>query len=514
MHLSKAQAVLRPRNTWEAIDLGILLARRHAGLLMSSWALITLPLFIVLSIMLWQHPSAVALIIWWLKPAFERLPLHILARALFADTPSLVESLKAFPKLLKPQLLASLTWRRLSLTRSFDLPVQQLEGLSASARQQRLLTLGKHYTRAPTWLTIIGLHIEMALWLGLLALLYLLIPAQLQVDWSWQKLLESSQHDWLWAEHLSNLLYVLVLIVWEPIYVACGFTLYLNRRTELEAWDVELVFRNLARRLQSSLLPLLLLGLCLLPLSEAVWAQPASAYPTTQNADELGPKDPRLLKQMLSSEQAQQSIQQLVEQPPFNSYKTIKKWRIGEPSEKDSDRKPSFNPPSWWKSILEHTSFVLQIMLWSAVILLSMYVLWRYRTWLRIFSQKWRSNKQRSAVPVQTLFGLAVSSDSLAEDWLTQAQNLWPTDPRAALSLLYRGLLNHLLDQHALPLTQAHTEGEVLLMMEDLAQPLQQYSTQLTVHWQNLAWGHHLPEQQQFLALCQQWQQLHVQERT
>jgi hypothetical protein len=31
--------------------------------------------------------------------------------------------------------------------------------------------------------------------------------------------------------------------------VAAGFTLYLNRRTELEAWDLELAFRHLQERL-------------------------------------------------------------------------------------------------------------------------------------------------------------------------------------------------------------------------------------------------------------------------
>ena len=180
MHLNKAQAVLRPRNPWQAMDLGVLLARRHAGLLMLSWAAVTSPLFAVLTVIFWQQPSIAVLIIWWLKPAFERLPLYILSNALFANPPSFTASLKAFPKLLKPQLIASLTWRRLSLTRSFDLPVLQLEGLSGSARQQRLTTLARNYTRPATWLTIIGLHIEMALWLGLLVLLYLLIPAQLQ----------------------------------------------------------------------------------------------------------------------------------------------------------------------------------------------------------------------------------------------------------------------------------------------------------------------------------------------
>ena len=39
MQLNKVQAVVRTRNPWEAIDLGILLARRHSTVLMLTWAL-------------------------------------------------------------------------------------------------------------------------------------------------------------------------------------------------------------------------------------------------------------------------------------------------------------------------------------------------------------------------------------------------------------------------------------------------------------------------------------------
>ena len=80
---------------------------------------------------------------------FERLPLHILSKALFGETPSLRESLKAFPGLLRQQWLASLTWRRLSTARSFDLPVQQLEGLDGRARKQRLVTLSLRTVARP-----------------------------------------------------------------------------------------------------------------------------------------------------------------------------------------------------------------------------------------------------------------------------------------------------------------------------------------------------------------------------
>lgn len=52
MRLTDASVAIRPRSAWEALDLGILLAHRHARLLMGSWALLTLPLFAVLSLLL------------------------------------------------------------------------------------------------------------------------------------------------------------------------------------------------------------------------------------------------------------------------------------------------------------------------------------------------------------------------------------------------------------------------------------------------------------------------------
>ena len=107
MRLTDASVAIRPRSAWEALDLGILLAHRHARLLMGSWALLTLPLFAVLSLLLWQHPTLAILIFWWLKPAFERLPLYILSHALFGDTPTLKQALRAYPALLRKQLPAS-----------------------------------------------------------------------------------------------------------------------------------------------------------------------------------------------------------------------------------------------------------------------------------------------------------------------------------------------------------------------------------------------------------------------
>jgi hypothetical protein len=38
--------------------------------------------------------------------------------------------------------------------------------------------------------------------------------------------------------------YAFVVAFLEPFYVAAGFAMYLNRRAELEAWDVEQELRR------------------------------------------------------------------------------------------------------------------------------------------------------------------------------------------------------------------------------------------------------------------------------
>ncbi|MEX6501784.1 DUF4129 domain-containing protein [Pseudomonas zhanjiangensis] len=515
MRLTDASVAIRPRSPWEALDLGVLLARRHAALLMASWALLTLPLFGLLCLLLWDHPGWAILLFWWLKPAFERLPLHILSHALFGDTPTLKQALRAVPGLLKPQLLASLTWRRLSPTRSFDLPVLQLEGLSGQARSQRLVVLGQRDAGAATWLTVVGMHLEMALWLGLISLFYLMLPQQIEMNWSWQSLFEASAGDWLWLEHLSNLLYVLLLILWEPIYVACGFTLYLNRRTALEAWDIELAFRQLRQRL-SGVAYALLLGAGLLLVQAPTPAMAASAA-QLQPADPLGPDAPRLLKQPLSSQASRHSIEQLLDQPPFQHRETVTRWRLGEEQAEEEPNPDDLKAlidkflklAEWWQQ-LDGIALFFEALLWAALCALIALLIWRYGDWLRAFSGRLGLPARRPKEPPPSqLFGLEVAPDSLPDDVAGEVERLWNEQPRAALGLLYRALLSRLLHDYRLPLKSAYTEAEVLGLVQGLEHAqLSDFSQRLTQHWQNLAYGHRLPPEPLKAELCTDWRGL------
>ena len=507
MRLSDATVVIRPRRTWEAMDLGVLMSQRHRRLLMTSWAIVTLPVFALLSVLLWDSPTLAVFIFWWLKPAFERLPLFILSKALFGETPTLKQALRQWPRLLRPQLIASLTWRRLSLSRSFLMPVMQLEGLDGPAREQRLQVLMQRDANAARWLTLIGVHLESALWIGLTVVFYLLLPQQVEIDWGWQALISASQQDWGWLEHLSNLFYVLVLIVWEPIYVACGFSLYLNRRTVLEAWDLELVFRRLRQRLQGSAAILLLATFLLMPSTQGVWAaEPA-----------VSPDSPRLLEQPLTSQASRDSIKAILDNPPFKNKQTITRYRFGDEQEGpgNADDDPT---PAWLKALLKlldaqrfgAVATLIEALLWGSVIGAAGLLIWRYRDWLQAFVSRrpLANRKLPKALPSQA-FGLDLGRETLPADIAASAEQLWQTQPREALGLLYRALLSHLLHDFDLALKPADTEGQVLQRIEQLNQPaLAAFSKNLTGHWQNMAYGHRVPPASVQQQLCDGWRAL------
>jgi hypothetical protein len=534
MRLIDASVVIRPRTAWEALDLGILLTQRHRALLMLSWAIVTLPLFTLLTVLLWDYPSLAILVFWWLKPAYERLPLLILSQALFGSAPSLKQALKNFPSALKPQLVASLTWRRFSLSRAFYQPVQQLEGLDGLPRAQRLAVLGQNNHRVARLLTIVGSTIEMTFWLGLMVLFYAMIPPQIEADWSWRSLLDV-EGEWNWLEHLTNGFYALVLVVWGPVYVSCGFALYLNRRTTLEAWDIELGFRKLRQRVLGSALTILLssfLTLTLLPVSamadlSGVEAAPAeSGYscplPPLDNPqtdlDAAPPDSPRLLAQTLTSEASRGAVRSVLEQPPFKNTKVESGWHLAQT--KHPAR--SSATPDWIAQLVvsllnvgKTLSAAFEVLLWALLGLTSGWIIWRYRSWLVTFVGRTPSRRARSTNAPQQLFGLQLRAETLPADVAAVAEKLWLTSPREALGLLYRALLSRLMTDYHLPLKSADTEGQILARIAELEQPnLDEFSSELTRHWQNLAYGHQPPPEQARHTLCDGWRKLFTPEVT
>ena len=158
----------------------------------------------------------------------------------------------------------------------------------------------------------------------------------------------------------------------------------------------------------------------------------------------------------------------------------------------------------------KHIAQGVEVLLWGLLAGGIALLVWRYRDWLHTFVTQRRPRQPKPGKPQPTqLFGLELGVETLPDDIASSAEQLWPTQPREALGLLYRGLLSRLLHDFNLPLKSADTEGQVLERIQMLQQPqLLAFSDELTRHWQNLAYGHRLPPVQAQQQLCSHWRTL------
>ena len=144
MRLEQMTVHLRSRTGWEAMELGFALVRRHAAAIWKPWLLLTLPLFVLFNAaaVAIDQVWLAALAMWWLKPAFDRIPLFVVSRATFGSIPGLRDTLLAQWRWGWKPLLHYLTWRRFSPVRSLYLPIDLLEGAQGAQASERRRVLG------------------------------------------------------------------------------------------------------------------------------------------------------------------------------------------------------------------------------------------------------------------------------------------------------------------------------------------------------------------------------------
>src|SRR5262249_2031914 len=161
---------LRVRSGLEAVDLGFAMARAWWRPLAATWAALVLPLGVGIVVLLRDHPAWSIALLWWLRPAFARVPLHVLGQALFGRRASVGATARALPQLLRSGLATSLVSHRFLPARTFYQPVLQLEGLRGAARSARCRMLGRRDTGAAAWLALVIAHLNGALISGLVLL--------------------------------------------------------------------------------------------------------------------------------------------------------------------------------------------------------------------------------------------------------------------------------------------------------------------------------------------------------
>ena len=492
MQLDDMTIQVRPRSHREAMDLGLRLVQSYWRAIYRPLLFVMLPLFGITSLLFSEHMWLAGLIIWWLKPVYDRIVLYVLSHAVFGQTPSSRETLRNLPRLLKTGLFVNLTLFRFAPGRSFTLPVWQLEGLRGKARHERLRILQARASGHAYWLIFICIHMEIILLFSLYGLIYMFLPQ----DSGFEVLAPFfSDAPPYWAELASNGLYLLAVLIVEPFYVAAGFMLYLNRRTELEAWDVELGFRRLATRLKalgSTAMLIIALSIGFVGLGSAPPVQAeTTAAPTKPAAPLSVDESGRVIKEVLAHED-------------FATSRSMTLW-VPKGFNFDTDDEELLEDEPLFPGLPILLADGLKLLLLILFIIAIIYLVINRDRFLTGFQL--RPREKEKPVPT-TLFGMDIQPASLPKNMTAESRRLWQNGQhRQALSLLYRGSLSRLVNDHRLELNDSMTEGDVLNCARSASLPddLLDFLQQLTLAWQTVAYAHRQPAENNVDSLLNDW---------
>jgi hypothetical protein len=497
MELERLKLALRHRSAWEAADLGLVLLRHGRGAVYRAWFATVLPFIALLYLMLWRWPLLPPLLAWWCKPLFDRVLLQVYAGTVFGEPPSVRQVWRALPGLvLRSGLGWSLTLGRFDAARSFHLPVAQLEGQRGRAAELRRRTLDRKARGCAVWLTVLCAHFSMFFQISLVLLIGFFWPVEAPFGLDWEDLLQ--RDSGFWASLLPELCWLFGESLAEPFYVAAGFTLYLNRRSELEGWDIELGFRQLAQRhaahTGSARRALAWLGLALgLGLVLAEVPAESLAAPAPESAST-----------------AKQAIQAVLEDPAFGKSVPDWEWRRrpeAAEDDDDQDRHRFFNTPSrldkFLKNLAEWIALSLRALAYLAAALLAVALavqLYRHR-------QAWRAPPKPSRATPDSLFGLDLRPESLPANLADHAARLLAEGAGVqSLSLLYRGALAALVHTAQIDFQASDTEGDCRERVRGRIDPAaEDYFAELLDAWSLCAYAHSVPPTERLRDLCQRW---------
>lgn len=514
MRLEQMTVHLRSRSAWEAVELGTALVRRDAGILWKSWLLVTLPLFLVLNAIAWAIDMMwlpwVALL--WVKPALDRIPLFVISRSVFSATPTVRETLLAQLRWGWGPVLHYLTWRRFSPARSLLMPIELLEGVKGSRLRERKRVLGGAVYGNAALLTYVFLCFQASLTIACLFLILLFVqpeylPETVRAGWA----MIGERTPW-WAMAAWNFFVWIAVSVVEPFFIGAGFGLYLNRRTQIEAWDVEIAFRKLRARLTAAAAPFVLAlflfgaGLPLLraqetppaPESEKAFTCPITV-PEEAKTDEPKTNEPPTLpivfgKQHVDESRFSKAVDQAYRDPLLNGKRKQVTW---EKRDKTKPKPPSQRDMSWLSGFATAFAFLAEWGLWILVGCLVLILLLTLRHWLPWMRGSLRRYKP---LPAEVETEALQLPEILPDNVPAEARRLWAQGkPRHALALLYRASVETMAQRAEVALPPGATESECLRASRRMpdGEDRNLFARMVRV-WQYAAYAQQLPAQEEF----------------
>lgn len=486
----------RYRPLWESMESGTRLVMRRPFYFWGLWLCAALPVYLIffLLCLAQSNPLALLWLIWWAKPVFEGGMLAVLADEVHSkNPPAFSGSLKKmWQTMFHRQLFANLFWRRLSWRRSTVLPVAVLENARGSSYRRRCRQIGRKTVMQSGWLTFLGVHFEMVLTYGILGMIAAVMlnifsvgwtPFDTQIDniagtlhefWLWQG--EAEQRWLLWV---TAAVYIFAATIYAPFYVAMGYALYRQARYDSEAHDLREDLRRLAKRLSGSLKTAAVLFLL------------TAAFSALAPAEIWAAGNPSGSGKLPDKAQVQADRDASTGSAPFAHEVTEKHYSWKNAPDKNREKKQnnfSIGP----LRILAYFVSGLTVILVCAYILRSLY----------------RRGKTPPPASAEILFMPDTRTQTLPENLSHAAARLAQSNPRAALSLLLRGLVAQLSARPDILLAPGMTEKDIENLTQQQFPAFYPFTRTLMHHWTASAYARRPAQAEHILRLCADYRQL------
>jgi hypothetical protein len=173
----------------------------------------------------------------------------------------------------------------------------------------------------------------------------------------------------------------------------------------------------------------------------------------------------------------------------------------------DENKEKDFSVPSWLRWLGDLFGWIAQVsrvLVWVVIAaLIAVIVIFV----VRIFMRGREVGLAAKFVAPTHVQDLDIRPESLPDDIGAAARALWDSgDQRAALALLYRGMLSRLAHVHEIPIRASSTEGDCLsLAARKLDAARIDYVTRLVRNWQRAIYGGVTLDTADVHALCAQF---------
>jgi hypothetical protein len=471
--------VLRRRNGWEACDSGVLLFRRNYRPLLLFTGIPILALAAAIRFFSGAPLFVSWLALWWLKPLWDRLALHIVSVRFFEPESSLRRLFSGLWRTVFRGLCGDLLWRRFSPWRAARLPVRVLETpaektegkISRRNYRQRISSLSGGGLGFCVFLTFFGSVLEEAVitgeaFFGVIMWQMFGLPFQFG-------LLELVQL----FEPVLLALYGMNLALLEGLYVCMGFGLYIRSRVEVEGWDIQLLLQKAASSASASaaksFAPKALLVFAFFSVFSIFSigrAFPEDGFPAAGTA--AVPLD---------------ALDGVLASPDFGG--TRETWGIRlkqepEPKEEAEKSASSSEPAAWYKRFRELSSLALRFVLVAGIVFFVIFSCYRL----------FRMKKNRAAGTSGKFYGNAAPSPDKPRELLERARlHYRQGNTREAWALCFRAARAACGISKNLVFPPGATEYNCLALVRESVSDKAEGFARLVQHWVHFAYAGKLP---------------------